>query len=169
MHKKKLLLIISILLLSNFYLILKVNNLNSKEQQENLVMLANADRAIDEAVGYIGELSREWDISSDLVKMKYLGDIESKLYLAENLMSSAGKYFEPINAYRDCIYIMERKILEKEELTFQKEYIDGLNDDFILLWKFLAVNQISELTKEEAREKWKTVLEDLVTNELKHI
>lgn len=166
MHQKnKLLSLIVILVISNIYFVYNSNSVKKEVTRNDQVMLGHADRAIDEAVKYIATLSREWDDISNAKKMEYLGDVDRELYLAMHMMDGAGKFFLPLKTYRNGIYIMEFKILNQEDPDIQKDYLEGLYNDFNILWKFLAENRISEISKDEAREKWKSVVGDLETEE----
>lgn len=167
MNKTKgliILLIASILI--NGHLLYSLIEVKNTQKKMKVCMFYRADRAIDNVTNNIGKLEDEWDEISDSKKMIYLGDAESELNIAIEFMSASDNFFLPVKIYKDGIYSMEQKILEGVDAEIQKNYIIGLHDDFTLLWKFLATNDISNMTHEQAREKWKSVVEDLKTEDI---
>lgn len=98
--------------------------------------------------------------------MKYLGDAQSELTKALELMVASDNFFQPLKIYRSGIFAIENKILEKVDSAIQKDYVEGLYNDFLILSKFLANNKISEMTYEQVKKQWKSVVVNLKTKEI---
>lgn len=166
-NKTKILTILIIaLILFNIFLTYNLYKVNNEVKNRKLISLSHADIGIDNAVQYISQLNDEWYDISDAEKMKYLGDAQSELTKAIELMAASDNFFQPVKIYRSSIFVIENKILEQVDSAIQKDYVEGLYNDFLILWKFLANNKISEMTYEHVRQQWKSVVVNLKTKEI---
>ncbi|MCM1992801.1 hypothetical protein [Oceanirhabdus seepicola] len=168
MYKKTRILItlIVVLLLSNIVLAYNFYDKRNKEHQRELILYARATISIDDAVNYIGKLNYQWDSLSNTKKMDLLGDAQVELVSALYSMSDSLNYFSPLKLYVDAIITMEHKIINHDDPEIQKNYISALNNDFRVLSKFLAENNILEMTYEDTIEHWENIRSELKTKEL---
>jgi len=149
MKKNLITVVFIILIISSFFLVIKVNQYEERKSY----IVSRGITNINTAVSYSNKLAIRWDELDDYTKDFYISSANEHFGRAIENLNDANKYFYIVEEHMNYLHTLKVKMrdLSPDE---QYDYMLNINESFNQLYDFVNANDVYRLTQEELLENW---------------
>lgn len=149
MKKNLITVVFIILIISSFFLLIKVNQYEEKKAYT----VDRGIRNINTAVSYTNKLTIRWEELDDYTKNFYISSANEHFARAIENLNDADKYFYQVEEHKNYLHTLRIKMddLPADELY---DYLLDINDAINCLNDFISKSDLYKLSQEELIESW---------------